>query len=381
MSISINNNYIEKYASDFTNKISSEHFGQKKYMTGQDIIHLTPSVQVNFFIIKSLFEAWQSELEKLKSNPYFDYRDNAVHEALKDFMNVLSRSIKIERQYFDPLLNSAVTNSILLSIDPVGYYAEEFHKVPETQLNTYLKENKKYYKWHTTLILNLIDRAGIAQSQEAFLKALENNYEQQKTILQDADTLLQSLNQVLTLDMSQLMVEDIQQLKETPPPHHPQVPVEQEEEKQEVSAEQINFEEPVAQEKKQDPIISELEEVTLSVTRSSSFSVAALGSKAIDPLEAWSRFESEQYSIMKGSIHSLTDSIGINQRFMFTKELFSGNPDLLKHALKSLDECESFVEAIELINERYVAELGWDKTNEAVIELLQLVFRKFDQKG
>jgi hypothetical protein len=381
MSISINNNYTENYATDFTNKISSEYFGQKKYMTGQDIIHLTPSVQVNFFIIKSLFEAWQSELEKLKSNPYFDYRDNAVHEALKDFMNVLSRSIKIERPNFDPLLKSAVIDAILLSIDPVGYYAEEFHKVPEAQLNTYLKENKKYYKWHTTLILNLIDRAGIAQSQEAFLKALENNYEQQKTILQDADTLLQSLNQVLTLDMSQLMVEDIQQHKETPPPHHPQTTVDAQEEPKEVSAEQLTFEEPVAQEEPIPTPIPELEEVVFSQESIRTFSIAALGSKAIDPLEAWSKFESEQYSIMKGSIHSLTDSIGINQRFMFTKELFGGNPDLLRHALKSLDECESFADSIKLINERYVAELGWDKNHEAVNELLQLVFRKFGQKA
>ncbi len=381
MSISINNNYIENYAAEFTNKISSEYFGQKKYMTGQDIIHLTPSVQVNFFIIKSLFEAWQSELEKLKSNPYFDYRDNAVHEALKDFMNVLSRSIKIERPNFDPLLKSAVINAIHLSIDPVGYYAEEFHKVPEAQLNSYLKENKKYYKWHTTLILNLIDRAGIAQSQEAFLKALENNYEQQKTILQDADTLLQSLNQVLELDMSKLMVEDIQQPSETPPPHHPQVPVEAKEDPKEICAEQVPVEEPITQVETETPLVPELEEVEFNQEQIKSFTPASLGSKAIDPLEAWSRFESEQYSIMKGSINSLTDSIGINQRFMFTKELFGGNPDLLRHALKSLDECESFVEAIQLINQRYVADLGWDKNDEAVVELLQLVFRKFDQKG
>jgi hypothetical protein len=100
--------------------------------------------------------------------------------------------------------------------------------------------------------------------------------------------------------------------------------------------------------------------------------------QGIDPAKVWIRFESEQYSIMKGGIKDLTESVNLNQRFMFTKDLFDGNPDLLKHALKSIDECGSFVEAIHLLNERYVGELSWDKDSEVVDEFLHLIFRKFD---
>jgi hypothetical protein len=103
--------------------------------------------------------------------------------------------------------------------------------------------------------------------------------------------------------------------------------------------------------------------------------------QGIDPAKVWVRFENEQYSIMKGSIKELSESIGLNQRFMFTKDLFEGNPDLLKHALKSIDECGSFVEAIHLLNERYVGELGWNKDSDVVDEFLQLIFRKFDVRG
>lgn len=89
MNDKINLNYLENYAHDVSAKICAEYFGTKKYMSGQEIIQLTPSSQVNFMVIKTLFEKWNEEVEKMKANPFFDYRDIAVSEALKEFMNVL----------------------------------------------------------------------------------------------------------------------------------------------------------------------------------------------------------------------------------------------------------------------------------------------------
>jgi hypothetical protein len=62
---------------------------------------------------------------------------------------------------------------------------------------------------------------------------------------------------------------------------------------------------------------------------------------------------------------------------MFRKELFEGNDDLLTHALKSLDACDSLEDAIELINNRYLPELGWQPNSEPVDEFLSLVYRRF----
>jgi hypothetical protein len=62
---------------------------------------------------------------------------------------------------------------------------------------------------------------------------------------------------------------------------------------------------------------------------------------------------------------------------MFTKELFDGNADLLRHALKSVDQASTFSEAVDLINARYVIELGWDIESEEVREFMQQVYRKF----
>jgi hypothetical protein len=88
-------------------------------------------------------------------------------------------------------------------------------------------------------------------------------------------------------------------------------------------------------------------------------------------------FATETYKGMKGILGELAESLALNQRFMFTKELFDGNADLLRHALKSVDELATFEEAVDLINARFVFELGWDIESEEVREFMQQVYRKF----
>lgn len=368
--MTINNAYIQEYADKFTVKICDAYFSQRKYMTGPEMVQLTPSIQVNFFSIKSLFEAWQQELEKMKSNPYFDYRDNAVHEALREFMNILSRSIKVERRDFEPLLKNAVVESIHLALDPVAYFEKEFAKKDPSQLNAYLKENKKYFKWHTDLIQNIIDRAGLAHTREAFLNALNQNFERLSDQLEPAEKLLETLNAVVPLELPKLLENQaVSAPVETAPAL--EEPVKAEAPKEEVTsqAEPEDKPEPVYQASSPSSLPSAI-----------NYKVAPL-EKALDPLQIWSKFEAEEYSIMKGTIKDLADSIGINQKFMFTKALFDGNPDLLSHALKSIDQCESFADAINLLNQRYVGELNWDKNSDEVNEFLQLIFRKFDHRN
>jgi hypothetical protein len=99
--------------------------------------------------------------------------------------------------------------------------------------------------------------------------------------------------------------------------------------------------------------------------------------KGLDSAHLKALFATETYKGMKGILGELADSLALNQRFMFTKELFDGNADLLRHALKSVDELATFEEAVDLINARFVFELGWDIDSEEVREFMQQVYRKF----
>ena len=363
MSDKINLDYLDTYSQLFAEKICTDYFGTKKYMDGQEIIQLTPSNQVNLMVIKTLFGDWQEELEKLKSNPFFDYKNYAVSEALKEFMNVLSRAIKIERVNFEPLLKTSLQQSVLLAVDPVAYFSQELDKTNPDQVSAYFKEAKKYLKWHGSLLTILIEKAGLGASQGEMKRALNANYDYLQHQLEPATSLLASLDQVYPLQFDQLLASE-------------KPPIQEEESSPEISTEtesEVEYTAPAPSAHEDEPVVEHQPEQPQHQ--------AAEGTKAIDPALAWAKFESEQYSYMKGSIGHLSESIALNQRFMFTKILFDGNPDLMMHALKSIDQSESFVDAIELLNQRYVAELDWDIDSEEVSEFLELIFRKFGDKA
>lgn len=373
MTIQINSNYLEKYGKEYASIVCEGFFASKKYMTGQDIIQLTSSTQVNFFIIKRLFELWQDELAKLKSNPYFDYRDIAVHEALTQFMNVLSRRIKVERTHIEPLIETAVIQSIQLATDPVRYYQSEIERAPEGKINEYLKENKKYYKWHDRVITFLIDKAGFGHDKSEYLRAISANYQVVKDSLESENLLLATFGDIKAFNLdayrepaageepskSTASHEDDSSTSFFDQMDSTEVKPSKNEVKEEIKEETPKLE-------KEEPVFSSPK--TKTPGNGPSLNIAALKS----------RFASESYNGMKGVIGDLSESLAINQRFMFTKELFDGNSDLLTHALKSIDECRNFNDAINLVNSRYVNELNWETESEPVQEFLLLIYRKFD---
>lgn len=373
MSAQINGNYLEKYATSYAELVCDQFFSTRQFITGQEIIQLTPSAQVNFFIIKRLFELWQEELGKLKSSPYFDYRDIAVHEALTQFMNVLSRRIKVERRHLEGMLQDAVQEAIRVATDPVSFYQLELEKAPAGKINEYLKENKKYFKWNEKLITPLIDKAGIVQELESYQQAIASNFQALGGSLDSPKELIATLNATLSFDLEFYLGKEAEALPEIEEEEvifvarETEVMVESNDDYYEAPAPEFDEQEELEEETVANPEVAPI--------------VASTGSvpfgKGLDAAQLKAVFATETYKGMKGILGELAESLALNQRFMFTKELFDGNADLLRHALKSLDELATFEEAVDLINARFVFELGWDIESEEVREFMQQVYRKF----
>jgi hypothetical protein len=373
MTTQINSNYLEKYAEDYAAIVCGQFFSSKQYMTGQDIVQLTNSAQVNFFVIKRLFELWQEELGKLKSSPYFDYRDITVHEALTEFMNVLSRRIKIEKEQLQPILETAVRQAVQVATDPVAFYQNEISKASDGQINEFLKENRKYYKWHNQVVSFLVDKAGFGHDESAYLRAIAANYQAIQDSLESVNLLLATLGDVKPFDLDTYMVRDA--AEPTPVSNTTSEPSREQESK---SSFFDQVEDTSSSSRDVSPEQVKIVEVTPEPVKITQVSRANGSSNGLNSYNLKAKFETLSYKGMKGILGELAESVAINQRFMFTKELFDGNADLLKHALKSIDKCSSFDEAITLVNSRYVDELGWESESEPVQEFLLLVYRKFE---
>ncbi|MEX2514286.1 MAG: hypothetical protein WD398_15385 [Cyclobacteriaceae bacterium] len=352
----INSEYLEQFSKEVAKKVGEDYFAVKQYMSGQEIIRLTPCTQLNLMVIKLLFDAWQEEIRLLKNNPYFDYGDYAVKGAMNELMNVLSRSIKINKTDFGNLLESAVKETVHLAVDPLDFFEKEMEKGTEMP-NGYFKDLKKYLKWHTPIWLPVIDQINGSPSLEDLKNALRQQFIQNSSALEEAPDLLKSLDQLVVLDWNKL-------LRDKPLPNEAKEP-----------SKLLGSQEKLPKEWKEND--------SLNSDKKSGFQNKDTPQEdefTIDPAMAWARFESEEYAFMKGSIRNLQEDIGINQRYMFTKMLFDGNPDLMNQALHELDESDSFIDAINLLNINFVSTLKWDIHSDEVGELLQLIFRKFEEE-
>jgi hypothetical protein len=221
MSQSIDQSYLKEYSQQFTKKICSAYFDSRQYLLGEDIIQLTPSKQVNLMIIKSLFTAWQTELEALKGNPYFDYSDPEVEAVLQEFMNVLSRAIRIDRSHFEPLLRQAVGDSITLAADPVKFLENELEYSAGLDLEEYFKGNKKYIKWHKPLWEAFVQTTERFTIPESLSMAFDELMDEHRGKLESADELLQPLNKVHPLEKERLFVRQREERKEEAPVYRP----------------------------------------------------------------------------------------------------------------------------------------------------------------
>lgn len=96
----------------------------------------------------------------------------------------------------------------------------------------------------------------------------------------------------------------------------------------------------------------------------------------------------EQIGIMKSNddlsnilktkpLTNLSDAIGVNDRFMFTREIFNNNNEAYSQAISRLDNTENIKDAMAVI----MSYTGDNTENEAVKQLLELVKRKLPSDG
>lgn len=89
--------------------------------------------------------------------------------------------------------------------------------------------------------------------------------------------------------------------------------------------------------------------------------------------EVLSAGKKDMASILQNKpITDLTKAIGINDKFLFTKELFSGNAELYAKTIRKLNDFTDINDALFFIQDNF----SWDDKNEAANQLIDLVRRK-----
>ena len=81
--------------------------------------------------------------------------------------------------------------------------------------------------------------------------------------------------------------------------------------------------------------------------------------------------------LQDGRIDTLKESIDLNDKFRYIKDLFQGNSQVYSALIDSLDALGSYDEAKRLINSEIKEQYNWSKQNESVVEFVELVKRRY----
>jgi len=336
MDNNINHQLIKSYSKSFGDLLIKNLFKNKSSINGEEILNFSHIKQINYFILKILFESWQSETKNFKS-PFFNYECDEVKTALNSLMVALSKNILIDKQDFKKLLEEAIYKTILLIFSPYEFYLQEINKPSPQKISIDdLHTLQKYIKINVHLLKAYIDRFNSEEIQAVFsedaVRIFDEVCETIKDTPEDFDNYILDFSKILPLDINEI---------------YKQSNVESSETNEDTKDEKANK--------------SALKKKTL------------LDTLEIEKKDAIIDFHE------KKPLEELKKSISINQRFMFENDLFNKDKAEFEMVINYLDNCKNIQEAMSFINENYVEKKNWDSSKNEVKDFLKLIEKRFPQ--
>lgn len=340
MENNINHKVLDTYSKSFSELLIKDSFKKKSGINGKEILEFCQITQINYFVLKILFDKWKTEINNLKS-PYFDYENADVQKAVQSLMNVLSKNILIKKDAFKDLLDEAVYKTLLLIFSPYEYYLQEINNPTFQQISVAdLKSIQKYIKINGHLLNAYIERFEKDGIQAVFnddaVTIFDEVCETFKEAPEDFETYQKDFSKVLTLDLNEVY----SQLEET----------EQKKVELRDESESLNINEKFKTKKQ-----------TLLETLETDKKEAIIDIHEKKPLDG------------------IKKSITINQRFMFENDLFNGDKDEFEMVVNYLDNCKTNKEAMEFLTENYLEKKNWDMEKEEVAEFFIVINKRFPQ--
>lgn len=427
MELTVNQQNIQKYAERLTNDLCRQFFINKAFISGTEILSFNSDNQLNLLIIKNIFLSWQKEVLKLKSS-YFDYEDEEVKKALKSFMNTLSNHIKVYRYDFEPLVQKAVADYILLAAAPHDFFKKEIESLASPKVPTGLiKEFSKYIQVNKFVLSQVVAEIEASGYTETFagetirfvIKALNENPDKAEI----PETALSGIFGQLQAEVTEFVYVP------KPPVTRPAFldKPKEEESKMEAAApilvrEEIVAEEPIAEpiampapeefETKEEPVNEQIEDSKIVLAEAESPSseieveeVAVEESPVFQKPETRPRTEksvkSEAAELAKSPItlvetlresegRSLSEALHVqtksapfktlvpmHYRFTFINSLFGGDQQAWANAVDRIDQTESYNEAVDMLKNEFGNSYNWAKDDDNVAMLFNYVERKF----
>ena len=309
----LNEHQISTYSEQVAQKLLDSFFSSKEKISGEEILNFCTIKQVNLFILKGLFQKWNSESQKLES-PYFDYNHPEVIAAIDDFKNIVSRHILVNQLSFRPILIKSIADTLTLICSPYHFYLNELNAMNHHGFSSLegLKEIKKFTKVNVAILDGLINNLDQStKNKPEASEILDNVIENLTSGPDEMDSYIEAFSDYVPLNINDIYTEI-----ETP--HIDQEPAHLDLDTSEETPGNFDLSE--------EPTLND----TLGVENQMSIA--------------------DMHEQQK--IESLSKGIMLNQRFMFVNVLFDGDVAKFNNAVVEIDELLDLTEAKNYISKR-----------------------------
>ncbi|MDJ0365690.1 hypothetical protein QMK33_11050 [Hymenobacter sp. H14-R3] len=394
----------EQYGRRLATRLGQQFFGAQPNATldGPALLKVTPIRQVNLLVLRQLLGRWQQEASQLRS-PYFDFEAAPVRAALGQFMNVLSRHIRLDRAAWEPLLAQAIASTLVLATNPAAAFErlllppagpEADDEVPVAALRDYLRYFDQAKGFFEGFVNSL--PTGNAPLSRDFLRQRFDLY--QAAHHQELPALAQLIlefNPLLPLTEADLWDDGPAKPAATasalaaPVAAHPVAPP--------ALKAAPAIAPPTAEVK---PAPAPVAEPTVVPSVSAPPAPPLPEAPAPTPAEAplYAKLKATQPTTThladtlreaaqggnatlasRGApkVVSLREAISINQRFSFINELFNGENMEYHAAIQHLDALPDVEAAVAYVRQKLSTQHDWSRKEEHVGKLLKLIERKF----
>jgi hypothetical protein len=346
---------IQSYGVALSEKLTNDFFSSREVIKGEEIVRFTDIEQLNFFILMNLFDRWKEEINRLKS-PYFNYEEEEVAIALKTFVNKVSRHIAVRKEFFKPLVQKGIIDTLTYLLNPIEYIEQEFSKTDKYKKSDLL-EKQKFFKLYKDSFQQWVELISVRPDSIINSKELIEEYKKvapyNHTVL-FSDPVVDKFNQLLKLNIQ-------------------------------VSASQQASVEKLIKPQATEVIVKKSEEKELSENKPSAGNENRLNEKfpkqhltINDTLKSNLKAgNSISERLSKSKIEDIKSSIPLNMKFLFINVLFDGKANEYNDALAQIELCPDFISAQKVLSEKYSKKNNWNTRKEELDEFFQIIERKF----
>ncbi|MFD2784823.1 hypothetical protein [Hymenobacter rubripertinctus] len=373
----------EQYGRLLAALLCDQYFGARPTTTldGPAVLRFTPIRQVNLFVVQQLLSKWTAEMAQLRST-YFDFEDADVRQALTQFMNVLSRRIRLSRPAYEPLLAQAITDTLAGALDPADTLAgkllgEAGPRTPEQlgEALRYLDTNKAVFESFLATL-----PAGQEQTRDYLVSRFRMHQESARQTLEPVAPLVAQFNELLPLTEQELhdgapAEPEKPKTEPIPPAPAPTAPA-----PVAAPAPPVPAPVPVAAPAPKPAPIAAPQPVAESEPAGAVPLYAKLKAEHAAPSLSETLRQDRGATLAEKSpkVETLREAISINQRFSFINELFGGENMQYHAAIQHLDTLPDAETARQYVSENLAAQYQWVRKEEHINKLLRLIDRKFN---